>query len=98
MAEAVFQKSLPAMGYQQIVAATLADATALTVPAGATCALIQAEGSNLRWRDDGTSPTTSVGMVLVVGVTEPFHGDINTVEFIGDGATGILNVTYYAGP
>ena len=43
------------LGYQQIT--SLSSATGLTVPQGATLALIVPETQNVRWRDDGTNPT-----------------------------------------
>ena len=49
-------------GYQRIT--SLSASTALTVPTGARLALIEAEGVAIRWRDDGTAPTASVGMTL----------------------------------
>jgi hypothetical protein len=53
------------LGYQQIT--SLSSATALTVPTGATVAVIIPETQAIRWRDDGTNPTASVGMPLASG-------------------------------
>lgn len=88
----------PAGAYQQISAATLAAATPLMVPAGATSALIQAENGDVRWRDDGTVPTGAVGMLLLGGsAATTFVGDLSAVKFILSSATpaAILNVSYY---
>ncbi len=83
-------------GYQQIVAATLASAQALTIPAGgAEFALIQAELDAVRWRDDGTNPTASIGMLIPAGQTISYTGDLTTFKAIRVGATSILNVSYY---
>ena len=57
---------LAPVGYQQYT--SLASATPLSsVPAGSTMALICAESAGVRWRDDGTDPTASVGQPVGAG-------------------------------
>jgi hypothetical protein len=82
------------LGYQQIT--SLSNSTALTVPAGATMALIVAETQAVRWRDDGTAPTASVGMPLAVGTSLSYDGDLKAIRFIQQTASATLNVSYYA--
>ena len=82
------------LGYEQIT--SLSDSTALTVPAGATMALIVAETQVVRWRDDGTAPTASVGMPLAVGTSLSYDGDLKAIRFIQQTASATLNVSYYA--
>jgi len=82
------------LGYQQIT--SLSNSTALTVPAGTTRALIVAESQGVRWRDDGTAPTASIGMPLPVLVTLSYDGDLSKIRFIQQAASAILNVSYYA--
>jgi hypothetical protein len=82
------------LGYQQIT--SLSASTALTVPVGATMALIVAETQAVRWRDDGTAPTASVGMPLVTGTSLSYDGDLKAVRFIQQTASATLNVAYYA--
>ena len=86
------------LGYQQISAATLATAQKLTIPTGATFAIVQAVGGNLVWRDDGTAPTAAgVGMQLASGASLPVGGDLATIQFIlATGQTGVLNASYYS--
>lgn len=79
------------LGYQQIVNPTVA--TALTVPPGATMALISVSGATVRWRDDGTAPTASVGMPVTAGQEFQYSGSLAAIQFIGTGAT--LDVSYY---
>lgn len=81
-------------GYQQIVG--LASATTLTVPSGSKIALITCESQAVRWRDDGTNPTASVGMELLVGQALLYDGTLSTIAFIQEAATANLNVSYYA--
>lgn len=82
------------LGYQQIT--SLSAATGLTVPQGATLALIVPETQNVRWRDDGTNPTASVGMPIFVGASLSYDGDFNKIRFIETTASATLNVSYYA--
>ena len=82
------------LGYQQIT--SLSASTGLTVPAGATRAIIIAESQGVRWRDDGTAPTASIGMVLPVLVTLSYDGDLSRIQFIQQAASATLNVSYYA--
>ena len=83
------------MGYQQIAAATLAAATALTIPAGATYAVLEAETANVRLRDDGTAVTTSTGIVLTASVPFTYTGDLSKVSVIAASGSPLLNVLYY---
>jgi hypothetical protein len=90
------------LGYQQIT--DLSSAVGLTVPAVdiagnkvmPTRAFIVAEGNNIRWRDDGTNPTASVGMILIQNNVLSYDGDLNKIKFIQTGASAKLNVSYYA--
>ncbi len=89
------------MGYQQI--SSLSSAANLTVPARTldglnakpVFALIVAEGQAIRWRDDKTSPTASVGMPLAVGVPLQYDGDLTNIQFIEQVAGAKLNISYY---
>jgi hypothetical protein len=90
------------LGYQQIT--SLSAATGLTVPTNdssgnkqqPTFALIVAETQGVRWRDDGTAPTASVGMPLAVGVPLQYDGDLSRIRFIEQTASAKLNISYYA--
>lgn len=83
-----------AKGYEQVTG--LSAAKGLTVPTGTTWALIQAEGQNVRWRDDGTNPTASVGMRLLVGEELTYTGSsLASLKFIEEAASAKLNVTYF---
>ena len=82
------------LGYQQIT--SLSASTALTVPVGATMALITPETQAIRWRDDGTAPTASVGMPIAVGAYFTYDGDLKSIRFIEQTASAKINVSYYA--
>lgn len=81
-------------GYQQV--STLTSSTGLpSVPVGTTLAVIQAETQNVRYRDDGTAPTASVGMILVAGDMLYYTGNMADIKFIQVTASAKLNITYY---
>jgi hypothetical protein len=90
------------IGYQQIT--SLSAAANLTVPTTdksgnkqqPTFALIIAESKDVRWRDDGTAPTASVGMPLAVGVPLQYDGDLTNIKFIETAASAKINISYYA--
>jgi hypothetical protein len=82
------------LGYQQV--SSLSASSSLTIPTGATMALIVPEGQNVRWRDDGTAPTASVGMPLAVGEAFNYDGDLTRIRFIEQVAGAKLNISYYA--
>lgn len=84
------------LGYAQMTSITTA--TALTgIPATATVVVIQAEAQNLRFRDDGVSPTGSVGYLIQTGAGGEmiYTGDLSTVELIEDTSGAIANLLYY---
>ena len=83
------------LGYEQINPTT---ATALTVPTGATVAVIQAETNVVRMRDDGTDPTASVGFLIPTGAGGEmiYSGDLSAVKLIDTSAgASTVNVLYY---
>ena len=84
------------LGFQQLTVST--SALGLTVPTGASRALIRVAGANgVTWRDDGTAPTAAIGHLLVS--TDPFllyDGELSKIQFIRTGAAdATLNVSYY---
>lgn len=82
------------VGFQQITPLTTAQS--LIVPAGARAALIHAEGQVIRWRDDGTAPSATVGMRLAVGGELYYDGELTKLKLIEEVAGAKANVTYYA--
>ena len=82
------------LGYQQIT--SLSAAAALTVPSGATLAIITPESQAVRWRDDGTDPTSAVGMPVPISTVLSYDGDLQRIRFIEQAASAKLNVSYYA--
>ncbi len=81
------------LGYEQIT--SLNTVKNLTPPATATYAIIQAETQAVRWRDDGTAPTSSVGMTIAAGGELRYDGTLTAIKFIEATASAKLNVSYY---
>jgi hypothetical protein len=82
------------LGYEQVT--SLSSAAGLTPPEGARLALIQAQDQDTRWRDDGTNPTTTVGMNLIAGAELSYSGNLAKIKFIEVAASAKLNVSYFA--
>ena len=81
------------LGYQQIT--DVSSAVGLTVPTGANFAIIQAEAQTVRWRDDGTDPTATVGMQIIADQDIFYSGNLDKIKFFEAAASAILNVAYY---
>jgi hypothetical protein len=93
-AKAVPQELLAPAGYVQITGLATAKGIG-PVPAGSRRAVVQAEAQAVRWRDDGTAPTASVGMTLAVGTSLTFEQRLDLLSFIEQVAGAKLNVTFY---
>jgi hypothetical protein len=61
----------------------------------ANFALIVAETQDVRWRDDGTAPTSTVGMLLKAGVIFQYDGDLSKIKFIETASSAKVNISYY---
>lgn len=85
---------LTPLGYQQIT--SIGTAASLTVPSGANFARISVSTAAVRWRDDGTAPTSTVGMPMSNN-DEPmeYSGSLSALQFIAQSGNPALNVSYY---
>lgn len=82
------------LGYAQVT--DLSSAVPLpSIPAAAKLALIQAEAQTIRWRDDGTSPTGTVGMMITATSMLLYTGHLSTFQMIEATAGAIANISYY---
>lgn len=90
----MFGQRVAAVGYQQIT--DLSSATGLTFPSGANLALIAADTAAVRWRDDGTVPTASIGIPLSnTGAPLEYSGPLANIKFIALTGSPVLNISYY---
>jgi len=85
----------PIPGFQQLTVSTVA--VGLTVPRASRMAVIVVELADIRFRDDLTSPTATVGTLVQNGESILICGSsMPRVEFIRDAAVNaLLNVSYY---
>lgn len=90
---AVIEGGIVPLGFQQL--ASIDTSTGLTPPAGARLAIVHADTQNVRWRDDGTAPTASVGMRLPIGNELRYMGTLAAIRFISETAGAKVNVSYY---
>ena len=98
--EAVITGIRRPLGYQQIT--SLLSSIGFTLPTAIPgnqigYAVCQAEGGDIRWRDDGTAPTGTVGMIIPSGGELNYCGDFSAIRFIGSTGSSptALNVSYY---
>jgi hypothetical protein len=77
------------LGFQQIPAATLAAATPLTPPVGATYALVSPTIAGVMWRDDGVAPTAAIGMPIALGQMVAL-ANLAALQFIAAAAISLV--------
>lgn len=87
-------KNSDSRGYQQI--SSLSGVVSLSVPSGAKSCIVHAEGQAVRWRDDGTNPTASVGMLLPVGGELRYDGNMVAIRFVETAASAKINCAFYS--
>ena len=58
-------------------------------------ALIQVLDQNVRYRDDGTDPTTTVGVRIHAGESIWYTGDLRALRFIEETASAEINILVY---
>jgi hypothetical protein len=83
------------IGFEQITLSA-SSASALTQTPGARKADIQIEGGQVRWRPDGTAPTTTVGWLLQDGdqFSTADGQSLPNCKFIAVSDNPVLNVIY----
>lgn len=86
------------LGYCQL--SSLASATGLAscsggIPANSVFAEVCSEGVALRYRDDGTAPTSGAGMPINTNTCFQYNGPLAAFQVIQTASSGILDVTFY---
>jgi hypothetical protein len=69
--------------------------TLTPIPNDAVMALIAVRGANIRWTDDGQTPTTSFGMLMHAGQEFAYSGNLSAIRFISVVGTATLDIGYY---
>lgn len=64
-------------------------------PATATHAVMVPEAQAIRYRDDGTAPSATVGQPVAVGVSVDYTGALSKVRVIAQVSGAKLNVLFY---
>jgi len=88
------------LGYQQLTLTGSAQKLTLPTLTGGQSVgyvVIQCEGTSAgaRWRDDGTAPSATVGMILSTGQELDYSGDPTAIQFIIQTGSPIINISYY---
>ena len=81
------------LGYEQIT--DLSSAADLTPPEGTRLVVLVCEAQAIRYRDDDTDPTATVGMPLAVNVEKIYTGSFTAIKFFEQVAGAKLNISYY---
>lgn len=94
-----------ALGYGQLLAAAVDAGVLLStvtiggvagIPDGTVMIVIQAEAQAVRYRDDGTMPTATVGQPLAVGQVLTYTArNAKSLRLISQTAGAIINCTFY---
>jgi hypothetical protein len=61
----------------------------------ARVAIIQVLTQNVRYRDDGTDPTTTVGVRIHAGESVWYNGDLKAIRFIEEASGAEVNILAY---
>jgi hypothetical protein len=94
-AAGTLQSCTKALGYTQIT--SLTSATGLgTIPSGTFYVVITIETAGIRWRDDGTAPTASVGMPVNSGATFSYTASFSKFQMIQQTSGAVADV-YFCG-
>ena len=86
------------LGYCQLTSIDTAVAVSTCsggIPAGATMAIIAAEAQAVRYRDDGVTPTATVGMPLAVGPGILYVGRLLALQVISQTGGAKLDILFY---
>lgn len=65
------------------------------VPPKTTWVAISVEAQAVRWRDDGTNPTATVGMPENAGNRLYYSGNVFNLSFIAQTGTAALDISFY---
>ena len=83
--------NLKPMGYAQVVGI----AAAISPPVPGRILKLMPESQGIRIRDDGTDPTTTVGLLIPAGACYEYKGDVRALRIIEAAASTTLNVLGY---
>lgn len=70
-------------------------AIGFTPPANSTWCILSIETNSVRWRDDGTNPTASIGVPMVAGEKILYTASLSAIKFIRQSADASLQGACY---
>jgi hypothetical protein len=85
--------TLTSTGFQQV--ASFSASTGFTPPALSTVCFVQAEGNNVRFRTDGSAPTSTIGQLFPTGVLMTLTANLSGIRFIPVTGSATLDVDCY---
>ena len=89
------------LGYCQFTATGTAQtlsAASCAAPVRSAWATICIETASIRWRDDATVPTATVGMPVAAGQCIYYNGTFSALSIISQSGSPVVNISYYDGP
>lgn len=95
MSDETTPSGMQCVGFEQITGLSSVKGFTVATMGQADAAVVDCETQSVRWRQDGTNPSATVGMILPVNTDKLFVGDLDRVKFIESAASAKLNVTYY---
>lgn len=88
------------LGYCQltsVASSTLVSSCSGGIPARTVWAVICIETAGIRWRDDGTAPTASVGMPIAATQCFNYSSTFATLRVIAQSGSPVVNISFYSG-
>jgi hypothetical protein len=80
-------------------AATKLSSCTAGIPKGANLAVIRTETQAIRYRDDGTAPTATIGQpILTADPPFVYLSTLSALQIIQQGASATVNVVFYKSP
>lgn len=88
------------LGYCQLTSvssSTLVSSCSGGIPARTAWAVLCIDTAAIRWRDDGTAPTASVGMPVASGQCFYYSGTFAALRVIAQTGSPVVNISFYSG-
>lgn len=93
-----FPAGVKPLGYQQLTVDDTTGGVALTVPVNSKRAVIHVEAQPIRWTDDGTPPTTNLGVLAKADTNFNLYGSVSLKQFRAikdDSSNATLSICFY---
>lgn len=94
MITVVADKPMKPLGYLKVTTLTAAKGIG-PIPDRAAVAIVITEAQAVRWRDDGSNPTSTDGMQMAVNTPTVFRTNLHQLRFIELAASATLHISFY---